>query len=154
MKEIVIKISDEAYNIINGKTDVANIDLYSELISAVQTGVPLQKGTGTKEIIDVVHKTIYQFFDRDGEYMSDKDKFLLMVNKAICNNLKALESKTGHWIEENINEYSRKVVCSECGCPPPFEHISNGDVYSASGHGEFNKTNYCPNCGAKMESEE
>ena len=68
------------------------------------------------------------------------------------------EPKTGHWIEENINEWSRKVYCSECGCPPPFEHVSNGDVYSASGHGEINKTKYCPNCGAKMvepqESEE
>ncbi len=63
------------------------------------------------------------------------------------------EPKAGHWIEENINEYSRKVFCSECGCPPPFEHVSNGDVYSANGYGVFNKTNYCPNCGAKMESE-
>lgn len=63
------------------------------------------------------------------------------------------EPKTGRWIEENINEYSQKVVCSECGCPPPFEHVSNGDVYSANGHGVFNKTKYCPNCGAKMESE-
>ena len=61
--------------------------------------------------------------------------------------------KTGRWVEENINEWSRKVYCSECGCPPPFEHISSGDVYSASGYGVINKTKYCPNCGAKMESE-
>jgi len=68
------------------------------------------------------------------------------------------EPKTGHWIEENINEWSRKVFCSECGCSPPFEHFSNGDVYSATGYGVSNKTKYCPNCGAKMvepqESEE
>ena len=60
------------------------------------------------------------------------------------------EPKTGQWIEENINEWSRKVFCSECGCPSPFEHVSNGDIYSASGHGVSNKTKYCPNCGAKM----
>ena len=66
--------------------------------------------------------------------------------------IKALEEKekTGHWVEENINEWSRKVFCSECGCPPPFEHVSNGDVYSAIGYGVSNKTKFCPNCGAKM----
>lgn len=70
-------------------------------------------------------------------------------------NCKYFEPKTGHWIEENINEYSRKVFCSECGCPPPFEHVNNGDVYSASGYGVFNNTKFCPNCGAKMiESQE
>jgi hypothetical protein len=47
-----------------------------------------------KEILDIVHKTIYQFFDvcgNDEEVpMSDKDKLLLKVNKAICNNLKEM----------------------------------------------------------------
>ena len=50
-----------------------------------------------KEILDVVHKTIYQFFDVCGDKeeapLSDKDKLLLKVNKAICNNLKALEKE-------------------------------------------------------------
>ena len=50
-----------------------------------------------KEILDVIHKTIYQFFDVCGDDeevpMSDKDKLLLKVNKAICNNLKALEQE-------------------------------------------------------------
>ena len=48
-----------------------------------------------KEILNIIHKTIYQFFDvcEDDEEvpMSDKDKLLLEVNKAICNNLKTLE---------------------------------------------------------------
>jgi hypothetical protein len=47
-----------------------------------------------KEILDIVHKTIYQFFDICGDDeevpMSDKDKLLLKVNKAICNNLKEM----------------------------------------------------------------
>ena len=50
------------------------------------------------EILDVIHKTIYQFFDVCGddeeEPLSDKDKLLLEVNKAICNNLKALEQES------------------------------------------------------------
>lgn len=49
------------------------------------------------DILNIIHKTIYQFFDacEDGEEvpMSDKDKLLLEVNKAICNNLKALEQE-------------------------------------------------------------
>lgn len=66
--------------------------------------------------------------------------------------IKALEQepKTGYWVEENINEGGRKVFCSECGCPPPFEHVSDGDVYSASGYGVINKTKFCPNCGTRM----
>jgi hypothetical protein len=63
-------------------------------------------------------------------------------------------TKTGHWVEENIDKGSRKIFCSECGCPPPFEHVSDGDVYSANGYGVINKTKFCPNCGAKMKSEE
>ena len=51
-----------------------------------------------KEILDVVHKTIYQFFDVCGDNeevpMSDKNKVLLEVNKAICDNLKALEQES------------------------------------------------------------
>lgn len=50
-----------------------------------------------KEILDVIHNTIYQFFDVCGDEkevpMSDKDELLLQVNKAICNNLKALEQE-------------------------------------------------------------
>ena len=50
-----------------------------------------------KDILDVIHKTIYQFFDVCGDDeevpISDKDKLLLKVNKAICDNLKALEQE-------------------------------------------------------------
>ena len=52
-----------------------------------------------KEIIDVIHKTIYQFFDvYDDEKevpISDKGKLLLKVNKTICNNLKTLQQGGG-----------------------------------------------------------
>jgi len=50
-----------------------------------------------KTIIDIVHKTIYGFFDVCGDDeetpMTDKDKMLLKVNKALCNNIKALEQQ-------------------------------------------------------------
>ena len=71
-----------------------------------------------KEIFDVIHKTIYQFIDGEDnveEPMSDKDKLLLEVNKAICNNLKALEQEP-KYCDRNIcisNEYNG-IGCEEC----------------------------------------
>ena len=41
----------------------------------------------------------------------------------------SVQPKTGRWIDDN---------CSECG-----QYVYHGDA-----------NNYCPNCGAKMESEE
>ena len=58
----------------------------------------------------------------------------------------------GKWITEEING-GRKVYCSECKESAVFEYVHDGDVYSAYGHGVVRKTNYCPNCGAKMELE-
>ena len=49
-----------------------------------------------KTINDIVHKTIYGFFDICGDEetpMTDKDKLLLEVNKAVCNNIKDLEQE-------------------------------------------------------------
>ena len=60
-----------------------------------------------KEILDVIHNTIYQFFDVCGDNeeapMSDKDKLLLDVNKAVCNNLKALESESRMSLSQEVN---------------------------------------------------
>ena len=45
-----------------------------------------------KQAIDIVHKTIYEFFDivddNSEEPMTEKDIVLLEVNKKICNNIK------------------------------------------------------------------
>lgn len=61
-----------------------------------------------KEILDVIHKTIYQFFDVCGDDeevpISDKDKLLLEVNKAICDNLKALDQKSNTWSLDDARE--------------------------------------------------
>lgn len=64
--------------------------------------------------------------------------------EAICMAIQALqEPKTGHWIKDgpsHIDPYSdvevQWYVCSKC-------HIKTR-----------NKSNFCPNCGAKMEGEE
>ena len=67
--------------------------------------------------------------------------------------IKALEQETikGHWIEKGkadiaydmcgYKSWATKYMCNHCG----FIHIA------IENHGVYN---YCPNCGAKMESEE
>lgn len=57
--------------------------------------------------------------------------------------------KQGHWIVSEPNEYTRIVKCSECGGPAPFVYVSD-DYYGGRGHGEDEKTKFCPNCGAEM----
>ena len=51
------------------------------------------------EILGIIHSTIYDFMDEscDDEEspLTDKDKLLLSVNKAICNNLKMYWDKQG-----------------------------------------------------------
>lgn len=49
------------------------------------------------------------------------------------------EPKTGRWI---LDETDNSITCDKCGCLIWANDISNGDAH------------YCPNCGAKMESEE
>jgi len=71
-----------------------------------------------KEILNVIHNTIYQFFDvcNDDEEvpMSDKDKLLLEVNKAICNNLKALEQHQSRCDSCIHSEEQDGSNCYEC----------------------------------------
>ena len=63
-----------------------------------------------EEIIEVIHKTMYQFFDVCGDNeevpMSDKDELLLSVNKAICNNIKTVCESCS----ENPNKW---IPCSD-----------------------------------------
>ena len=65
--------------------------LYQKDIEAIDFALKALKDDCVEnEILDIIHKTIYQFIDLryEEEPMSDKDKLLLEVNKAICNNLR------------------------------------------------------------------
>jgi len=55
------------------------------------------------------------------------------------------QPKTGHWITKSHGfPPEPSSVCSECGFDRDFYIRARG----------FDKINYCPNCGAKMEVEE
>ena len=137
-----------------------------------------------KEIIDIIHKTIYQFFDacEDGEEpLSDKDKLLLKVNKAICNNLKALDQEpcedavSRQAIQEIID--SPYTYCSQkldaiikLPLVTPIRlkghWIMTNDYLttaygsvdyvkcSCCGEDSLEEGNFCPNCGADMREGE
>ena len=55
---------------------------------------------------------------------------------------KAEQQKTGHW-KKSHDDIMQWWACSECGKPCP-KGTYGGDFFS----------DYCPNCGAKMEESE
>lgn len=104
-------------------------------------------------VIDVVHKTICGFFDvvadDSEEPISEKDKLLLEINKAVCNAIKEMpddERRAGKWISARVGRLftSNDFKCSACGNFLNFDGVN-------AGRGD---ANYCPNCGAKMEGTE
>ena len=104
------------------------------------------------EVLEKIHKTIYQFFDVCGDDeevpISDKDKLLLEVNKAICDNLKALEQEpktvlySGDGYADGYMVYDM-AECPNCG----YEYEEGDKDWGLS---------FCPNCGQSLiwESEE
>ena len=67
------------------------------------------------------------------------------------NELEAQLPKEGEWIESEDLESAMKgkVVCSICGEPQFALELTNEFVRMKN-----SKTNYCPNCGAKMKGEQ
>ena len=55
-------------------------------------------------------------------------------------NLPSVTQKSGKW----INDKNDMPICSQCGYIPQYDRAIDDYEYS----------NYCPNCGARMESED
>lgn len=96
--------------------------------------------------IDVVHHTIYEFFDvvedDDESPLTYKDVKLLELNKSISTRIKDLpsaqpERKKGKWIKQN--PFVDTEECSLC----------KYNIYSKE-----LETPFCPWCGAEMEGSE
>lgn len=58
------------------------------------------------------------------------------------------KTKTGHWIEKGHNFEKCWAECSVCGKTARGHSKDTGWGFT------YSYTDYCPNCGAKMESEE
>lgn len=109
--------------------------------------------------IDVVHHTIYEFFDvvedDDESPITYNDMKLLELNKSISTRIKdlpstQLEQKRGKWIKMSDAD-GIYWACSECGEDiPRVPHFDpQFDLFPRLE--SIEKTNFCPNCGAKME---
>ena len=96
-----------------------------------------------EEILDIIHKTIYQFFDTCGDNekvpLSDKDKLLLEINKAVCNNLKALEQEpckdavSRNAIIQTLNNMDRYIANEMILCDTnikfPQNYVTGQEVF-------------------------
>lgn len=88
--------------------------------AATQKGKKMDDTISKQSAIDMTHKIIYGFFDvtedDSEEPISEKDKLLLEVNKAICNGIKELPSaqSTGAQdILQYLDEYLHPIVSPE-----------------------------------------
>lgn len=146
LKDILEEVTETDDSVCYVTSD--DMDALKAAIEALEIQ-PLENCISKEEVINAIHKTIYEFFDiaDDGseEPMNDKDKLLLTINKALSNAVKALPSVTpsrpkGKWeVEHKSTDGYTLCVCSNCK-----------DYYTMT-HYEMK---YCPNCGAKMGVEE
>ena len=77
-----------------------------------------------------------------GNVKPDEEDIYIKVSDAVqlLRELPSVTQKSGKW----INDKNDLPICSRCGYIPPYNHAIDDYEYS----------NYCPNCGAKMESED
>lgn len=107
----------------------------------------------TRERIEDMREVVLPFVKKrlletnyEGLGEADAKEFAREFNEILNLAIKALEQepKTGEWIKQN-DDYFDWYECSECG------YGSEGEMQYSS---EYDvRTNYCPHCGAKMESE-
>ena len=93
---------------------------------------------------DVWHRPSDDAIDMAIEALKLVTSYENTINKlteAIAN---TQEPKTGHWIEEDMFDGDVAYRCSEC----------DELFWLESGTPKDNEYNFCPKCGAKLESEE
>lgn len=93
-----------------------------------------------KATIDAVHSATYGFIcgAEDGDEMTETDKLVLSINKAVANAIKALPSAQpqrmrGRWIPQGWNDTYCKCSCCDA------VYVTAEIPY-----------NFCSNCGADM----
>ena len=106
-----------------------------------------------EEIIQGLKFTIEMFLlePNTGETLTeprnDMDKATIDACKGAIELLEQ-EPKTGHWIEKEHYFEWCSAKCSICG------RYASGHSKDTGWEFAYSYTDYCPNCGAKMESED
>jgi len=135
--QIVIEIDDELYEeILSRKYSKTKLE------NAVADGTPLPQEqepcedcVSRSEVENILHNTMYDNATHDKAY-----RVLGLVRKQV-DNLPSVtpKPKMGRWIAlENEEMETVGYYCSECDLPMETEQ----------------RTNFCPNCGARMEESE
>lgn len=75
----------------------------------------------------------------------DSDYWTNKRISAALRNISSVTQKSGKWIAQDIHNCHTDFKCSECGYIHSFMHLYGEPTADYT---------YCPNCGAKMESEE
>lgn len=160
--ELVIKIPEEKIAIEYGEVISIGRNNDKELAGYIFAGTPLtesddcvSRGQLDKCLYELRMDNIYDmpsFWCHDNKdyrviptkYYKGYEQAIMDIEEKIAK-LPSVQPKpkTGHWTERKIHEATGFFLptCSECGKIQPYTHHTF-------------RWNYCPNCGARMESEE
>ena len=95
------------------------------------------------EALDKLYMAALRKTGNSVETIYELDHLAMLVRDAPA--VDAEPVRHGRW--GKFEKTKHKTVCSECKCPVPFKK-------QASGYHLAWKSNYCPNCGAKMEEKD
>ena len=113
-EEAIKDIQDNILPVVGGKSLLMAIEALKAQIDK-DTNVPSTDTISRQVVVDTVHKTILGFFsDKDGA-MTDTEKTLLSVNKAICDGVRALPSAQPEYepvtAEDFAKTMSENTIC-------------------------------------------
>lgn len=127
IKQLEINKKDDTYVI-----DAEAIDM---AIKALEQE-PCEEAISRQAVMDEIEFTP---FDDYSDYLMIREKIEALPP------VKPQEPKTGHWVKHDAS-HSMYYDCSLCGCVAPCTETADKILWKMA--------NYCPDCGARMESEE
>lgn len=128
LEKIVMKAAEKAGRELNTYVNIAK-DLIDDEEDSIFYQEPCTDAVSRESVLGAICD--YVAFE---EYEDKSHTFTIRPLTKRIKQLPSVTQKSGHWTKD--------FICSICGCKCyPFD-IDFGDY------------NYCPNCGAKMESEE
>ena len=120
-------------------------------LSYIADEMPSMECADWKEAISMAIKALEQELSNDGTLTVNVEDGNKVSRVLVCgeNHFGGLyypeqEPKTGHWIEQDGFDGDIYYDCSECG----------ESFCLIDGTPTDNMYNYCPNCGARLESED
>ena len=116
--------------------DGADVEAYNMAIQALEQE-PCEDTISRQAVLDELNKWDWQEL-----YLPIHFKGNIID---VIPSVKPQEPKIGKWIAQDIHNCHTDFKCSECGYIHSFVHLYGEPTADYT---------YCPNCGAKMESEE